>query len=331
MFSYFDSHCDTITSVSDSNPLRSNRLHVDLTRGSKIGHYVQCYAVFTDLGASYLRRGIPQEDFKAMALKETLLASDRTYAHYRSYVDLFYRETAANADLVRVCKTAADLDAAREAGICGAILTVEDAGQLTSPETAWEDGVRMVTLTWNYRNILGGSCVTGGGLTDYGRDFVQRCAKCGIICDLSHGSEELFWDVARTIDKPFVASHSNAKALCSHPRNLTDDQFRELIARGGVTGINLYGKFITESGDCTLEDVCRHIDHFMELGGEKNVGIGGDLDGCSIFPKEFHGVEDIGKLRDALKQRGYSDALLDDLFYWNLYRVFQEVVGSCNT
>jgi len=186
--------------------------------------------------------------------------------------------------------------------------------------------VRMVTLTWNYPNKYGGSCVSGGGLTDEGRAFVRRSGELGVIIDVSHSSDELFWDVAEIAQKPFVASHSNSRSVHEHRRNLTDDQFKAIIKAQGVAGINLYSDFVA-SGGPTVADVVRHIDHFAELGGVENMAIGADFDGCDRLPEGITGAEDVYVLADELIKQGYSDREVYDIFYNNLRRVIEEVIG----
>ena len=119
---------------------------------------------------------------------------------------------------------------------------------------------------------------------------------------------------------PFVATHSNARAVHGHPRNLTDDMFKAIRDHGGTAGLNLYAAFLGEE-KVTVETALRHIDHFLELGGEKTLAIGGDLDGCEELPEGMRGVQDVRLIREALELRGYPETLLDDIFYYNLMRV----------
>ena len=139
-----------------------------------------------------------------------------------------------------------------------------------------------------------------------------------IYPDVSHLSDAGFWDLVRMAKRPIVASHSNARAVCPHRRNLTDDQFRAIRDLGGVVGLNLYLDFV---GQPTMDALVAHVEHFLNLNGEKTVCLGGDLDGCEALAAGMTGMQDAPKLYDALKARGYSEALLEDIFWNNLRRL----------
>ncbi|MCL2562757.1 MAG: dipeptidase [Oscillospiraceae bacterium] len=312
----FDAHCDTLYEMRRQNQtLARNRLHVDLERGLRYAPWAQFFAIF-------------EFDFASQ------------YA-------LFQDALRANRDSMTLCRTASDAERAGAAGKCAAFLSVEgaellgcDLGRLTA---AHELGVRMVTLTWNHANALSGTNVeeTERGLTDLGRQFVRRCGELGVIVDVSHISERGFWDVAEVLDRPFVASHSNAACLCSHSRNLTDAQFLAIVKAGGVAGLNLYSTFVGGSPprgpslaatrQFTLPDIdgaIAHVEHFCSLGGEKSVAIGADLDGCDSLPQGIAGIQDMEKLAEGLLRKNYTEALVHDIFYNNLFRVVEEVCVS---
>ena len=137
--------------------------------------------------------------------------------------------------------------------------------------------------------------------------------------DVSHLNVTGFWQVARLVKSPIVASHSNAHAVCPHPRNLTDDQFRAILDSGGLVGINLYPPFL---GGDDLPAIERHIAHFATLGGEKALCFGTDFDGMTP-PKAWNGLSFMTKIWDYLQGRGYTLDFLEDLFYNNAYRFFQ--------
>lgn len=155
--------------------------------------------------------------------------------------------------------------------------------------------------------------MTGSGLTQKGKDFFRRAQRLGMLVDVSHLSERGFWDMAELAERPIVASHSNSAAVCPHVRNLTDEQFRALCQLGGLSGINLYSAFLTE-GRATFEDVRRHIDHFLELGGDGHIALGADLDGCEALPEGFSRLGDYEKLAEYLTGCGYSDGMTQKLF-----------------
>lgn len=329
MLPYFDAHCDTILAISHrGGSLASNAYHVDLTRLETYAPRVQVFALFDNADAHLRSKCGSEEEFWDRVRAGESIEDEHTAGLYRALLSTFQACMTENAGRVLHCRTAADINRAVREGKTAALLGVEGAELLcgVSPEEAYRDGVRIVTLTWNYPNSFGGSCVTGGGLTEKGRAFVRRAGELGIVVDVSHGSDELFFDVAETSQKPFIASHSNSRAVHPHRRNLTDEQFRTLVKAGGVAGINLYAEFVT-GGPCRIADVIRHIEHFLSLGGERNICLGGDLDGCRDLPDGIGGVQDVRKLAEELARLGYSDGLIHDIFMNNLSRVLREVIG----
>ena len=209
-----------------------------------------------------------------------------------------------------------------------ALLSVEGAELLDcSPaqlDWAREQGVVMINLTWNHANALSGSNLEQPqrGLSPQGRDFVRRAQALGILIDVSHLSDPGFWDLMDLTEQPVVASHSDARALCAHPRNLTDEMFRALREHGGFVGLNFYRLFLGRDG--SLDAVFAHLEHFLELGGEKTLGFGGDWDGCDALPDGIRGIQDMDRIYDKMLQRNYSSELIEDLFYRNLKRVLFE-------
>ena len=188
-------------------------------------------------------------------------------------------------------------------------------------ETAHEWGVRLLNPVWNRANSLSGTnCEEPErGLSERGKSFVRRMEALRIYPDVSHISDAGFWDIMKTAHGPVVASHSNARAVCAHRRNLTDDQFRAIRDSGGVVGLNLYRDFVGKKG--TMEELVTHAEHFLELGGEKTLCIGGDLDGCEALAGGLRGVQDVPQLYTALRERGYGEGLLEDIFWNNLRRI----------
>lgn len=132
------------------------------------------------------------------------------------------------------------------------------------------------------------------GLSPLGADFLRQLEACHICPDVSHISDPGFWDVVRLARGPVVATHSNSRALCPHRRNLTDDMFRAIRDSGGVVGLNLYRPFVGPAG--TMEELVAHVEHFLELGGEKALCLGGDLDGCGTLAAGMQGVQDMPRL-----------------------------------
>ena len=301
----FDLHCDTVTELlgrdlSGKISLRKNHLHNDLERMKKFSGYAQCFGFWftTDLP---LPRGIKVED---IFWREVSLLQD--------HID-------KNKDLIRQARSGEDVRRNLEEGLISAIFTLEGPAGIGFDPAKLEKlhnlGFRISTLGWNEKNSLTGSHVTGGGLTKRGREYIKECQRLGILVDVSHISDEAFWQVMDITEAPIVASHSNSRHICPNSRNLTDDMFRAICATGGVAGFNMCADFIGENPD--LDTACDHILHFLELDPEGlHIALGGDLDGISDMPAGFCGVQDYEKFADRLLERGVDEAVVRRIF-WN--------------
>ncbi len=299
----FDAHCDTALCIfQQGKSLRANDLHTDLLRRRAFSPCAQFFALFSDAGECD-----PEKNF-------------------RSELKNIKAEAAKNSDLVSLCKNSGEAKEAFKAGKTAAFLSVEGAEQLGCSveglEWAYAEGVRAVNLTWNYANALSGSNADRPeeGLTEKGRAFVRRCRELGVLPDMSHISEKAFWDVYESGGVMF-ASHSNSKSVYCHRRNLTDEQFAAIIETGGVAGLNLYAEFLGENATC--DTVIAHAERFLSLGGEKAVAIGADLDGCDALPEGISGIQDMEKLYEAFLRKNYSESLLRDIFFNNLFNLIE--------
>ena len=234
-------------------------------------------------------------------------------------------------DKLAQARTMAEVDAALAAGKTAAVLTVEgasfleDDGQAESRLDALADaGVRMVTLTWNGPNALGSGNDTSHGLTGFGRSCVGELERRGIVVDVSHLNDAGFKDVCATARRPFAASHSNARAVCGHPRNLADWQLRELVDCGGIAGLNFCTQFLTDRlADPTRDDVVRHVDHVLETAGEDVLALGSDYDGCDV-PSWLEPCDRIGALHELLACEFGRD-IADKVFFRNARDFFERV------
>jgi membrane dipeptidase len=190
--------------------------------------------------------------------------------------------------------------------------------------------LRMIALTWNFENEIGYPMVGGstGGLKPFGFELLREMDGRGMLADVSHLNEAGFWDVVERAELPPVASHSNCRWLCDVPRNLKKEQARALIERGGFIGINFYSRFLAGDRDATLEDVVRHIDELMELGGEKAVGFGSDFDGMDTWPDGLGSPADFPNLLAALEKRGYTQSQIADIAGLNLWRVLKSAEAT---
>ena len=302
--SLFDAHCDTALEWwNQKRHWEDDTLHVSRSRVKNIAHYAQFFAFCT-----VWQKTMPPEE---------------QFAHAAQY---FASELNANDDL-RLCGNSAEVLAAWDESKTAAVIALEGAEAIGCDPGRLDDaakiGVRLITLTWNEANALGGSNLTGGGLTQQGRDFVHRCQKLGILVDVSHVSDEVFYDVCEIAERPIVASHSNSRTLCDHPRNLTDDQFRCIVSLGGFAGLNFYPDFLQKGGTATVNDLVRHYEHFCELGGARAVAIGADWDGVESLPDGIFGVDGADVLFDALEARGVAHTAICDLSSETVLRVWQ--------
>ena len=301
----FDLHCDTALALSERadtyTSLRSNDRHIDLTRAGELGGYAQCFAMFTT------------PDFDQWFGKPVTEVFDAT-------LDNLEKELALNADIIAKAGSTAEVQANLDAGRMSAILTLEgpagigfDAGRL---EELYQRGFRISTLGWNEKNILTGSHRTGGGLTDAGREYVKECQRLGILVDVSHISDEAFWDIMDITEAPIVASHSNLRSVCDHSRNLTEDMYRAIVQTGGTAGINLCAPFIKPEG-ADFDATCDHIFRMLELDPSgQHVSLGGDLDGCDELPAGFLGIQSYNALAQRLAERGLDEKTIRNI-YWN--------------
>ena len=300
----FDAHCDTIslTRWKQEGIFRNSGM-VQLEQTSRaFSRYCQVFALFTDC----TRPG---------------------HSTYEQLLGHFRTEVAKNSGLISHCRTADEVCTAHAEGKAAAFLSVEGAEIIDCDparlDQAAADGVIAINLTWNHANAVSGSCreETDRGLTELGRQFVSRMEDLRIFVDVSHLSDPGFWDVMEMAKKPVIASHSNARAVWGHPRNLTDEQITAIIKNQGIIGLNFYRDFIGRGEDFAA--VRMHLDHMLALGAEKQVALGGDWDGCDTIA-ELPAVTSLADLYEHLLAHGYPESLVCDLFYNNLMRVVRQ-------
>lgn len=304
-FPVFDLHCDTALELLGKDlrspkHLKKNELHIDLDRAKKLPGYCQCFACFT---TPYMREWMQVSPEMVFQLE----------------LDVILAELERNKRTMSLAYSAAEVRRNLEKGKMSAILTIEGpAGFGFDPELLedlYKVGFRISSLGWNEQNPLTGSHKTGGGLTDLGREYVRTAQKLGMIVDVSHISDQGFWDIMKITEKPIVATHSNSRAVCDNTRNLTDDMFRAIMETGGVAGFNQCAPFVGEKPN--LDNICDHILHFLELDPEgKHIALGGDLDGCEELPEGFDGIQSYPAMAQRLLDRGVDEKLLYNI-YWN--------------
>ena len=305
-FPVFDLHCDTALallgkSMQEAGSLRENEYHIDLNRARKLDGYAQCFACFT---TPFM------EEWGSVPVSEVF---------EREMVSVL-REVEKNKDMISLAYTAGDVVDNLANGKMSAILTVEGPAGFGFDAALLQDlyavGFRMTTLGWNEQNVLAGSHKTGGGLTDQGRDFVKEAQRLGFIIDVSHISDDAFWDIMEISEKPSIASHSNSRAVHNVGRNLTDDMFKAICEVGGVVGFNQYADFIGD--DCDMDNSCDHILHWLALDPEgDHIALGGDLDGCDVLAKGFEGVQSYSAFAQKLLERGLDEKTVRKIFWDN--------------
>ena len=346
-----DMHCDTISALlrkkraEEAAELRKNNCHIDIQKMQKGDYLLQNFALFVNLGACEDPWREVQELFK-----------------------LYEQEMLKNRDVIAPALSFADIEKNRSEGRMSAVLTVEEGGvcggDVEKLRTLYRQGVRMMTLSWNYPNELGSPNLDGrrgeklqearksggsltasqavldylntpnvkDGLTETGILFVQEMERLGMIVDVSHMSDAGFYDVLTYTRKPFVASHSNSREICPCARNLSDDMIRRLAERGGVMGLNFCADFLTqvlpgEENPGTVAAVVEHARHIVSVGGEECLGLGSDFDGIETHA-ELTGADQMERLADALKKGGFTERQVDKIFGGNVLRVYRELLNS---
>lgn len=264
--------------------------------------------------------------FFAIYLPERITAPQ--FDHYLEYISIFYRKIAADGR-IRPIKCRSDLEAVMNGEQRGALLTLEGADALNGNplylRTLYELGVRMIGTTWNYANWAADGILEPrqGGFTQKGKTFIKQCDELGILMDASHLSAASFWDLAATTRMPFVATHSNARAICGHPRNLDNGQICEIIRRDGRIGITFVPWFVKSQGNAAIHDLLRHIDHICALGGERQIAFGSDFDGIERWIPELEHAGRFVRLEEELAKR-YSDVQVNRFLYANWYSFLQK-------
>ena len=209
------------------------------------------------------------------------------------------------------------------------ILSIEGGEMITSLKalrTLKRLGVRIAALTWNYSNHIAAGVLESDkdrGFTEFGKQVIEEMNKINMLIDISHLNDKSFYDVAELSKMPIVATHSNSRAICNHPRNLTDEQFKAIIKSGGCVGMNFYNLFLNDNGSADVDDIIKHIEHFMSLGGEDNIGMGSDFDGVdNNLPEGIKGCEDMYKVFDRLLALNYTDEQIEKISHRNFERIF---------
>ena len=304
-----DGHIDTLVAVDRQHrslATRSDVGHADVPRLVAGGVDVQFFACYIE----------PQ--FKP----------DRGLQRVLQLIDRFYRELGGCPDLAAPAADYDDIVATVAAGKLAAVLSVEGGEavgyDLANLRLLHRLGVRVLGLTWNQRNAIAdgvGETRTGGGLSNFGVEVVREMNRLGMVVDVSHLAEAGFWDVLEVSTKPVLATHSDARALCDHRRNLTDGQIRALAAGGGAMGMNFAPDFLSATGQASVATVLDHIDHIVSLVGPGHVGFGSDFDGIGTPPAGLEDATRLPAITEGLVARGYRDEDILAILGGNFLRV----------
>lgn len=305
-----DTHCDALMKLQLGKRKQffhdgpydyqtSNHIDTNVNRLHKGGVKVQFYAIFI----------------------EPDIPSDEKWQHALEQVDAFYVDVIEQNPEIKHIKSWQDLDKLKD-GEIGAVLALEGADPIGNDvmklKQLYRLGVLSVGLTWNYANYCadGVGEPRGGGLTLFGKEVIALNNQYQVFSDVSHASEAAFWDILEIADYP-IASHSNARAICEHPRNLYDEQVEHIIKKKGLIHVVFNPPFINkDKEEATIPDLIKHIDHLCSLGGVKQIGFGSDFDGISTYVK---GLEDASMYPSLINEllKHYSEEEVRGFAYEN--------------
>lgn len=314
-----DLHCDTIWMLmrGEGAHLQNNSFCVDIDKLKAAGSMAQFFACFI-----YLNE---------------IANEERWEQGYQLALDMIQRgkaEFAACSDEISLVSNHGDIIKNYASGKMSAILTIEEGGILNNDISRlyelYNQGIRLMTLTWNHENCIGypnskEDVIMQKGLKPFGVEVVEKMNELGMIIDVSHLSDGGFWDVLKYSSKPVIASHSNARSMCNHPRNLSDEMIKALADKGGIAGINLYPYFIRKNGKVTVEDIADHVWHMYQTGGEDFIAVGTDFDGFDEGELDIAHIGEIDKLYDTVKRRGLSERQMEKFWSGNAMRVLKQI------
>lgn len=314
---FIDFHCDTlyrmihVEDVECGETLEKNKGHIDLERLNKSGTLAQCFACFLNIKNKAVGKSHYRDVHTMIDILEEACEKDDRYLICDNNIGEWIQK------LDKADKTAC-------------IITLEEGGVLEGDITRlvelYNRGVRIITLTWNHENCIGypnyAFKYSSKGLKEFGLKVINEMDKLGMVIDVSHLSDAGFWDVANNTCRPFIATHSNARTLMEHPRNLTDDMIRAIAKSGGVIGLNYYGAFLQEDGKCTFDILCKHIEHITTVGGQEILCLGSDFDGidCEL---PMSGCQDLNKFADAMRKYGFDEENIEKYCFKNAIEFFE--------
>lgn len=298
MFKIFDCHCDTLTKAMWSKQnIYKNNLHIDIEKLNVFEKAIQIFAIWLD--RPYLDN----------AYNNTLKAIDFFNFQIKEYKDYISKDINSKI---------------------GAVLSIEGGeaveGSIEKLINLYEKGIRLMTLTWNYKNQIGCGALSGfeEGLSSFGLDVISKMNELNMVIDVSHLNIKGFWDVYNKSNKPFIATHSNSYTLCNHPINLNDDQLKAISESNSMVGVNLYPVFV-DGDKANLDNIIRHFDYIMNIIGDKKIGIGCDFDGISVCPENINDVTKLDILYNRINEV-WGKELANNIFYNNMFNFFKDKI-----
>lgn len=312
-------HCDTLWALmrKKEEDLKNNTCAIDVEKLKTADCLAQFFACF-----------IYMDDFQG----ENRFT--QAYEYALEMIAYAKQEISTYPGEMALATSIEEIEQNRKEQVISSLLTIEESGILDNDmgrlERLYAEGIRLLTLTWNYENCIGSPnsrdiSIMQQGLKPFGKEVVERMNQLGMLVDVSHLSDGGFWDVIEHSKEPILASHSNARALCPHPRNLSDEMIRALAEKGGIAGLNLYPYFIHESGKITLDDIAEHVAHMYRIGGEDVLSIGTDFDGFDEGTSEIVHMGQMEQLYEAIKKRGFTDRQMEKIWYKNALRIMKQI------
>lgn len=290
-----DFHCDTIKCIYDDNGDLKNKKYVfNLQNAGESAPYIQFMACF---------------------IHPKYVEQRQCFERANKIIDKYYSQCEKYANEIVKVNEKEDLLKIINENKVGTVLAIENAsaieGKIENIEYFYNKGVKCMSLVWNEDNDLSCGALTKNdtGLTTLGKMAIKEMNKLNMQIDVSHISEKGFYDICKITDNPIIATHSCVKKICNHPRNLSDEQIKEIARQGGIIGVCFSSSFLNETGIATSKDIAYHIDYIANLVGIEHVALGSDFDGLSRehYPLDVKGVKDICKILNELKNLGYSE------------------------
>lgn len=325
MTKFIDMHCDSLMTLFYEDPVHADLYDsrvtaVDFKRMQQTGFLAQFFAIFV----------IPRDRYE---MHHVIPISDEEYIEILH--QYFEKNMTEYKDVIAKAENYQDILRNEADQKMSAVLTMEDGrtvnGDMKLLEKYYRMGIRAINLTWNETNCFGfpnssNPAIMQQGLTAFGKAAVEYMQELGILVDVSHLSDGGFYDVAAICKKPFIASHSNARALCPHPRNLTDEMIRVLGETGSVAGLNFGPEFLNRDITCidsSVESIVNHARHISNIGGIDCLGIGTDFDGIE-GNLEVSDCSMLNLVVAGLLKAGFTETEIEKICCKNVMRVIKE-------